>query len=1407
MARRTKDGAGAGRVLLGACLALGAACAARGDDCWRFCGGAGDGRLSTAGNWTADGANVSDSPVPVSDAAGTVVQFGADVAGPTTLENDFDALCVKTLQLGAPALVFRGRPFAIGAGGLCDEGAAGATNVFRTPLLAAGRLAPIRVAAGRTLVFEGPLGMAPDATNFCFNLCGPGTKVVNGGIAIDDVQCHENFRINYAPRVSGGTTVFASDVAVPALAVTDGAALVITNGATVRLNKNYNSFFQTCTIEVADARFRSEQGVLLVGQATGSKPVINIRRNGQWWTSCGRNRNANNGFVTYNVHDGGALFWIRGNDRCSENGWCHLHAWSGGRILAGESGTATFDLDYAPAHENTSLAPDHVNALFLHAGGTLRAAVLDKSFGVNDANKTPSYIVADGGALQITRAGAFLTGRPDALVTLVQAGGLVFDVEHAGVSAYAGVLSGNVGAVSPEAGFTAFDAPKADGGIRKTGPGTLEITAKAAFSGPITVEAGALAWPDAAHLPPNDVLLRTGGLLAFGAAAGDVAKVASLTAEKGAVRFVLGADGASQRLVVNGAVDLSGGLGIVPVDADGKPFAAPGAYTLLEGAALTAADAARCAVLDGDPSATYAVAVADGTLTLTVTAAASTPTARADWAGPSSGDVLRTGGADLTGDAPPAQPLLFDGPGAFVYTGADAATLRGPLYLQSASATVKMGAGAGPLTLDAPITWLSSPSTLFLRGGTDRPLVLAGASWMLQNGGNAHQKVRLADGLFSLAPDLRLATGNAADVFRIGGTAEGERVRATIEDGARLDVAGLPVGAAQGLFAAADTVVTQRSARVNVKAGNVSLAPEKNFSRVAYVQEGGSLRVADGWLQFPCGLASFLLRGGVCAAPRASFGEGDGTEEKTFYDRPPATCLRVEGGSFEVGASFNWMGDAANARHNRMELVGGVATLPATRRSVAYDRRKRDAWKGGGNATLLFDGGTLALNGVVGEGASLGDYLFGVDALVVAGGGATVETPAADVAFSQPVEIGLSGAGDFVKRGPGALALTTTNRVLGAVKVEEGLLAAGFDTAPRFRYPDGLLALWDFDGEDPYADRTGHGYALAQRDMPGTGLVTFTDEAAHAGRSARMPGNGALQIVNCQGLNVRRFTVNLWVRPQQVRLGHQAYIASRASTNEVDAINYDFALKMNSGTDRFRPLHEDVYATFTAQKWHMLTCVMDVDAGERRVYFDGAFLDSKDDVIALVRPGYKLTIGMGVNNGEFAGDGTLIDDVAIFGRVLADEEIAALYAATATADGRVAAQPAAVDVAAGATLDLLGCTVSPAVLRGAGTVANGALADVARLEIDPAAPMTVDAFAPAASGTLDCGRAAAHPLPVGARLPVLAASSLQIPAAFDWTVTGTGLHPARARAFLRADAANGLLSVETATAGTLLLLR
>lgn len=507
--------------------------------------------------------------------------------------------------------------------------------------------------------------------------------------------------------------------------------------------------------------------------------------------------------------------------------------------------------------------------------------------------------------------------------------------------------------------------------------------------------------------------------------------------------------------------------------------------------------------------------------------------------------MLRTGTSEIAGDAPPAQPLLFDGAGAFVYAGADAATLRGPLYLQSASATVKMAAGAGPLTLDAPITWLASPSTLFLRGGTDRPLVLAGASWMLQNGGSAHQKVRLADGLFSLAPDLRLATGAAADVFRIGGTAEGERVRATIEDGARLDVAGLPVGAAQGPFAAADTVVTQRSARVDVKAGDVSLAPEKNFSRVAYVQEGGSLRVADGWLQFPCGLASFLLRGGVCAAPRASFGEGNGTAAKTYEDRPPATCLRVEGGSFEVGASFNWMGDAANARHNRMELAGGVATLPATRRSVAYDRRKRDAWEGGGNATLLFDGGTLALNGAAEEGASLDDYLFGVDALVVAGGGATVETPAADVAFSQPVEIGLSGAGDFVKRGPGALALTTTNRVLGAVKVEEGLLAAGFDTAPRFRYPDGLLALWDFDGEDPYADRTGHGYALAQRDVPGTGLVTFTDEAAHAGRSARMSGNGALQIVNCQGLNVRRFTVNLWVRPQQVGLGHQSYIAGR----------------------------------------------------------------------------------------------------------------------------------------------------------------------------------------------------------------------------------------------------------------------
>ena len=191
---------------------------------------------------------------------------------------------------------------------------------------------------------------------------------------------------------------------------------------------------------------------------------------------------------------------------------------------------------------------------------------------------------------------------------------------------------------------------------------------------------------------------------------------------------------------------------------------------------------------------------------------------------------------------------------------------------------------------------------------------------------------------------------------------------------------------------------------------------------------------------------------------------------------------------------------------------------------------------------------------------------------------------------------------------------------------------------------------------------------------------------------------------------------------------------------------------------------------------------------------------------ALLEAGRMITLGANIAKAEegfseMMNAGGRLDDVAIYGRCLSDAEVAALYAARRRPS---AAQE--VRVAAGSVLDLRGGALTTDELAGAGTVTNGAVTARARLAVDPAAPLAVEAIALGKAGVVDCGRTAENPLPPRGKHVLVRAQAVTGEDPGAWTVDGTGVDATRASFRLSVDAANDLV-LEAVSAGTVILLR
>lgn len=152
------------------------------------------------------------------------------------------------------------------------------------------------------------------------------------------------------------------------------------------------------------------------------------------------------------------------------------------------------------------------------------------------------------------------------------------------------------------------------------------------------------------------------------------------------------------------------------------------------------------------------------------------------------------------------------------------------------------------------------------------------------------------------------------------------------------------------------------------------------------------------------------------------------------------SIVTVGSGSLRVTDQMVWRAAGAQQRTNVVSVGkgvggGGLLALPATVRSAV-----NQSW-----ARLTVDGGEILFNGLNDSsyGATLDDYLYGLDEFWVGRAGVTINTSNFNATVTQVLKsapAGISRGGGFTKVGAGRLTLAGGLECTGPVTVGEGVL-------------------------------------------------------------------------------------------------------------------------------------------------------------------------------------------------------------------------------------------------------------------------------------------------------------------------------------------------------------------------------
>ena len=811
--------------------------------------------------------------------------------------------------------------------------------------------------------------------------------------------------------------------------------------------------------------------------------------------------------------------------------------------------------------------------------------------------------------------------------------------------------------------------------------------------------------------------------------------------------------------------------------------------------------------------------------------------ASVDFAGSVSGRMTLPGGTTLASSDPSGIGYIGLNGGALTYTGAGTGTYSGRIYVDAAS-SVSLADGAGSLVLRSPVSYVAQSGItktdqllpLSFLGNAASEIVFAGDAWM-SLGGDATvigytPSLRLNGGRFRFAGDLRMHVASGYYYsFLIGAAASGRPASVlVIDDGAEVTLADVQLNS---VAASSPVVVTQGVASVTIPTrhnqGQNDAFCFNGSSDISWIVNGGSLSMsaANHWFSFRGGVRTLLdvREGGSVNLQCVSFAYVPDTSYGAAYD----THIRLSDGTMAFnealltrnGSPLSPAAKNTILSSRRLTVGGGEGSKSAVLTTVpSYQTKSFDTDLAipSPGAAFRFDGGTLKAKTPTSYSgtAALTDFFNGFDTVSVGAGGAVVDTAGLDVTVTQSILAG-GDRGDFAKTGAGTLTLAGAhNAPMGTVRVKEGTLKAKFSKDLQTAFPEGLVAAWNFDGEDPYRDVSGRGHDLAQI-WPGNPVV-FTNENALAGRSALWT-NGvsqALMETTITNLCYSRHTVSLWVR--LATAGNAGFVSTRCGQGMSKTDNgYCLLYKGDAGSRYIENTNSGIsfpapegHDLLPLGEWHMLTTVC--DNYSCRNYVDGQLVATGVATYKrtlMTNPGDMITLGRNHLTGENMSKGGMIDDMAIWGRALSGEEIAAMYAA------QHRTPVAGIDVAAGATLDLDGDDVTAPVLAGAGTVANGAVTVSERLA-PTADTLSVGELVLGEGGVVDFGVEGTVRYHSRDRITLAHFETLSAESEANflrWTAVNTGADPARGEFKLGVDRTTNTLYAEFAGAGLMLIVR
>lgn len=652
-----------------------------------------------------------------------------------------------------------------------------------------------------------------------------------------------------------------------------------------------------------------------------------------------------------------------------------------------------------------------------------------------------------------------------------------------------------------------------------------------------------------------------------------------------------------------------------------------------------------------------------------------------------------------------------------------------------------------------------------------KPTVGKGAVFAVEDG---ILKLTIADGESPAAPalaaseDARMFTRKAYGIVSVDdATLDGREVN-LVQGGIRYDGNGATFGA-DNLGVAGDSSIT-----IGPEAGDIvfdgcpdlSFASEQRPPVISLASAPNKNRfvfTGDWTTPFPWTSPWFGF----------SFGVGD-------YQFGP-------GMTGEVGIPLKFLQNQLYA------FVGVQATL-----SPATDATGATLQKPGYRSSVVLDGAHVkALSNGSG---SLDDFFAGATSLALGADGAAFDTQGHDVTITQSLlPTSACASAGFGKLGEGTLALSGSHNVLyGPLVVSGGVLRAGFDTGMRKPYPPDAVAIWDFDGDDPYADKSGHGHSLEQAH-PERRLVGFKTENAYAGAAAIFDNEGpssqtggSLCCSNIVSTSFQTQTISVRVRLASYDV-NSGIVSTRVKRDFSDGDGtFDLAYKRVWKTNNVEiaggaagfgtiwggsqaSIWDDVVGNAPAlDEWHHI--VMIQDKGAYSAYLDGVrYVDDFKGVTRdLVSDGFMLTIGQGTRTGEFMHGGGMIDEVLVYPRALGEEEIRQLHEGT----------PSSADfdatVALGATWDLDGSNPTVRSLSGDGSIVNGTLTVTGEIRVGNSHKLSVSSLAiPEVGGVIDIGYGEEDRLPSETPMPVCAVADIDAASLANlqrWTVVGKGCH-------------------------------